>query len=666
MSDAEKADVGKESHPTVPAADSSVKLNLSIHDCVIALPDSLGELCCDTSGRLRGCHCKGSICCYCLYPEDETVIESEGLPSVYKYCKLTKRSCRQSETDSAENPEKSTFLIDLVKVGFKTAFLRLAYVFRFIRRAQHAVHLKHGVERDTRCKMCCVIKEIDLSGMDLLFKKDLESPSVLAPRVVFCSQFDFHSAWEFMCRQGSKEVMIEYRSKPKKLDSYDEKDGILFSAGRLSYPVPPLNSNPELPLFHDVKYFQPVFLNTSIFTYALVMYVHWEICPHSGIERTLSVLSRMIYVEQLRKIVKFVRETCPRCRYLLKKHYVPATGNQAIYSLLRAPPFYACMIDVAGGFVAYDSIKRRISKESYFLVQVCLITGAVAIEVLEDLTTHSIILAMSRTAHRYGWSKYVLADNQSSFKTLETIQISFTDLQNRLWLDQRLTLDFSTPHAHNEHGRVESKVKVLKEFFSKSAEFGKKHTYLEWQTIGSSVASAINDIPICHNQDDRHTDDFLGLVTPNMLLIGRNNARAPDGFVNIELNPIKALENLSQLNSGMLDLLGDYVHRFIPGKQVAQGQCPEIDDVVIFLVKEANRSRNKRYKYGRVVKINLDGRPNKILIKYRNAGEAIYREVERNVKDVILIQAASEIDFNTTEHKLAASIQRKYLMSCHA
>ena len=319
------------------------------------------------------------------------------------------------------------------------------------------------------------------------------------------------------------------------------------------------------------------------------------------------------------------------------------------------------MIDIAGTFKAHDSVKKRSSKDAYFLVQVCMITGATCIGVMEDLTTTSVILALKRTASRYGWPKYLLADNQSSFKTLDGLAVSFTDLQGKLWKDQKLILDFSTPLAHHEHGRVESKVKALKDFLYKSRELKRKHSYVEWESIALDVAAVINNLPICHNQDDKQIEDTLGLVTPNMLLIGRNNTRCPTGYVSFEINPVKALNNIQEMNDRMLDLLGQFVHRFVPGKILSDGDQPDLGDIVLFTMKEAIRSRNIGYRYGKVIEVNVDGRVNKTRIKYRNADEVVFREVIRNVKDLILILGSGDIDFNTQEHYLQSVIQKRYL-----
>ena len=241
------------------------------------------------------------------------------------------------------------------------------------------------------------------------------------------------------------------------------------------------------------------------------------------------------------------------------------------------------------------------------------------------------------------------------------MRFSVKDLQGRLWKEQKVIMDYSTPLAHNEHGRVESKIKILKEYLEKIGHTKRKHSFVEWESICLSISSMINGLPICHNQDERNAGDELGLITPNMFIMGRNNNRSPEGFASMEFDPNRALERMSDINSQLLDILADYVHRFIPGRRLAEGQTPEEGDIVLFVMKEAEKSRNVRHKYGRILSTNVDGRPNKVRIIYKNHSETIMREVERNIKDVVLIRGSNEIDFNTVEHYLAARIQRKYL-----
>ena len=625
MEEDEIEDFEKETHPVLPALNS-------IEDTEKDVLDDLYVNC------NQEYDVDNDINCNCL----TEMIQQDSKTVLKMTCKSTKKPDTLNQDD--------LYLVDFVKLGFERGFLRLAYVMRFVLRCKHKVHERKQID-DPDCQLCEARKKFQASGLERILPAQ-QNMSV-------CSPLDFYNAWHYICKIGSNEVKIFYSSQPSKLRQYEEKDDVLFGAGRLSYPKMKVETDP---MIFETDFYQPVFLMSSVVTYAIVMYVHWKLCPHSGVESTMSTVLRILHVKNLRKLVKYVRETCPRCRYLLKKHYLPLVSNQTAYSLMRAPPFFCCMIDIAGTFQAHDSIKRRVTKEAYFLVQVCLITGAVTIGVLEDLSVSSIVLALTRAASRYGWSKYLILDNQSSFRTLENARFGFKDLAGRLWTEQKLILDFSTPFAHNEHGRVEAKIKILKDFLNKAGCIGRKHSYLEWETVCLNISATINGLPICHNQDERsNSASELGLITPNMFLIGRNNNRSPEKIMTVETNPAKALRNIAETSQEMYDLLESFVHRFIPGKKFSDTRSPEKDDIVLFVAKEAERSRNVVYKYGRVIETCVDGRINKVTVEYRNPDEVVKRRVHRNIKDLVLILGSDELDFNTNEHRLAIEIQQKFL-----
>ena len=623
--------VKKEIHPTLPA----------IHniDEVIELPE---EFCFDDDLLLSNCHCKLSN----NYP-------MQNLESFMKVTPKTEKKVKETRVTDPGAIDR-LYPVEFIKFGFLKAFTQFAYVMRFILKLKHKLHQneKNNIDYDPDCKICKVTGNFKPKGLSLIVP---EKPN----GQIRCSPLDFYLAWYQICRIGSDETKSYYKKKPNMLSDFDEIEGVLHSAGRLSYPDVRIETTPKL---HETNFFQPVFTVTSEVTYAIVMYVHWVLIPHSGVERTINQVMKIIHVPKLRKLVKYVRETCPRCRYLLKKHYLPTIGNQSAYSLMQAPPFFTAMADICGTYTAYDSIRKRVSQPAYFLIVVCLCTGAVSIGVLENLTTTSVILALSRCAYRYGWTKFLCLDNQTSFKALENMKICFKDLSGKMWESQKMILDFNTPLAHQSQGRIESKIKVLKDFLIKSGELGKRHTYIEWETICLHLSSVINGLPICVNSDDRSdTLSEYGLITPNMFLIGRNNNRAPEKFVTLEINPAKALQELGQTNERLIELLGSFIHRFIPGQRYTDSRQPEINDIVLFVSKEADRKRNVHYKYGRICNTSVDGREDKVTISYRNATEVVMRTVDRKIKDLVLIIGSDELDFNTYEHQLASWVQQKYL-----
>ena len=549
------------------------------------------------------------------------------------------------------------FLLDPVHYGFKHTLYTLALVYRFITRTKHAVHLKKEAYVNT-CHLCEL--QDTLFKDDGLKRVDTSNRSQLPVAPCLPSSYDLRNAWRFLCLAASTEVREAYT--PKKLEPFlDDGTGILKSGGRLSYPDL-AQDHTSLPYFQDISFVNPVALYTSKLTLSLCIHMHWNILSHPGVERQISQMLKVLHVPKLRTLVKKYRETCPRCRYLLKKRFSASTGNQTKLALMSCPPFFAAMIDIAGTFLAFD-VKSRTTKDAFMLVFNCLTTSAVNIHCMEDMTTESIVMAITRHSKSYGYSKFLLPDNQSSFVILENLRISFRDLQCRLWNNQQIILDFSTPLAHAEHGKVESRIKVLKHILESTAELGKRHSYLQWETVAASITSTMNNLPITHCMDAADLNhDVFGFITPNNMLIGRNQDRAPEGPVDLDAKPSKLLQNIADLNDSMQEILANNIHRYVPGKHIYQGQLPTVGDVCLFLHKENQRSRNCKYKFGKIAAVNVDGRPNKITIKYRNAQEVNPREVDRNIRDVVLIRSINDVDFNNPENWIAQEAQRKYLL----
>jgi len=283
---------------------------------------------------------------------------------------------------------------------------------------------------------------------------------------------------------------------------------------------------------------------------------------------------------------------------------------------------------------------------------------------LESLKTDSIVLALSRHSDQFGWPKYILPDQQSSFTTLKELKFSFRDLQGELFEKESVILDFCTPGHHQSHGKIEVRVKLIKEMLESNCEKQRKHSLVEWDTIVRKVASSLNSLPMSRSGDTRNPSDMgmFSLITPNHFLFGKNSSRVPDGFPVVLDNPSKMLEKVCKTNDILQDILLSHIHRFIPGSNNKVGQIPNPGDIVLFVLKDGIRSRNKCWKFGRILANYVNGRSSLVNICYRNANESVFRELERHVSDVCIISHVDEISFNTVEHKMALDAQRKYLV----
>ncbi|XP_066926194.1 uncharacterized protein [Clytia hemisphaerica] len=86
----------------------------------------------------------------------------------------------------------------------------------------------------------------------------------------------------------------------------------------------------------------PIIDKHSPVAYAIINEAHWynESCSHRGIETTIRNILKEAYIFELRSIVKRVKKSCQRCRYLMKKTIEVSMGPLPSFNLTIAPAFY--------------------------------------------------------------------------------------------------------------------------------------------------------------------------------------------------------------------------------------------------------------------------------------------------------------------------------------
>ena len=83
---------------------------------------------------------------------------------------------------------------------------------------------------------------------------------------------------------------------------------------------------------------------------------HWKdkVVMHSGIESTLRQILKYVYIIGGRDLVKRVKKSCKRCRYLTKKTIEVSMGPISEHCIAIAPAFYVTQVDLAGPLKAYS------------------------------------------------------------------------------------------------------------------------------------------------------------------------------------------------------------------------------------------------------------------------------------------------------------------------
>ena len=197
--------------------------------------------------------------------------------------------------------------------------------------------------------------------------------------------------------------------------------------------------------------------------------------------------------------------------------------------------------------------------------------------------------------------------------------------------------------AHYMHGKVERKIRHVKESFSKNLQ-NDRLSIIQWETLGNQVANSINNLPIAIGNTTKDLEN-IDLLTPIRLLFARNNNRCPVGSVTVTEDIGKIIQHNNELYEAWFrSWLISYVPSLmIQPKWFRSDRDPKKGDVVLFLKSE--REFDKQYQYGIIcgLKTSRDGKIRQIEIEYQNHTEKVKRVTNRGTRDVVVIHPYDEL-----------------------
>ena len=139
----------------------------------------------------------------------------------------------------------------------------------------------------------------------------------------------------------------------------------------------------------------------------------------------------------------------------------------------------------------------------------------------------------------------------------------------------------------------------------------------------------------------------LDIITPNHLKLGRNNARSPTEPVKLESNPRKIIEdNQKVFQSWFENWLLSHVPKLInQQKWFRSDEQLNVGDIVLFLKNDSVLCST--YQYGMILNLEkpCDGIVRRVVIKYKNHNENVFRYTKRSVRTIIVINRCNEISF---------------------
>ena len=469
--------------------------------------------------------------------------------------------------------------------------------------------------------------------------------------VINLTEEDVKLAERYVFTKATKELCAF--NDVDKLVNVRIKDDIAVHTGRLMDGVGPADPLNVMLDVEPLKFVKPVVDRWSPLAYSIMIHAHATLAHHGGAVSTLRSSETIAYITHGKSLAVEVRKHCGFCKRYRAKCEEAVMGPIPAERVTVAPAFYHCQIDLFGPFDSHCKHGRRAVVKVYGLIIKCMTTLAVSIFVMDAYNTASFLDGFYRHSSRFGYPAKVFVDAGTQLiAAFNNGEFSMHDVTQSLNGEHGVQIEFSvcTVNAHEAHGLVERAIREVKRILV-TVFGGLKMDILRYETVFSWVANEINSLPVCLGGGYRNLE-HLDLITPNRLILGRNNVRAP-ADLRVDHQPQSVLRQCEEIEQAWWDVwvkerLGELVPR---AKKWSAGE-PEVrvGDVVVF-VKDRNDIMGVTWRIGLVsgTEASADGVVRKVTIKYRvvredGVVEADYRETKRSVRHVAVVVSEDELD----------------------
>lgn len=304
---------------------------------------------------------------------------------------------------------------------------------------------------------------------------------------------------------------INPKSKILNLNPFLDREGLLRVGGRIKHAQ----------IKEDMKH--PLIIpHSGHITDLLIDQAHRKTF-HGGTRLTLSHIRQQYWVIGGNRAVKKHIRSCVICRRQNPEKQKQLMGDLPAARSNPTRPFYNCGVDFTG-YVDVKTNKGRGVKttKGYISVFVCMVTKAVHLELVSDLSSSAFLAALRRMAARRGAPRHIYCDNGTNFVGASRIlQHEYLNLQEILdkefysqIADMQIEFHFNAPSWPSAGGLWEAAVKSLKHHLRRVLG-EQKLTYEEYSTLLAQIEACLNTRPLCAITEDPEDIDFL---TPSHFL----------------------------------------------------------------------------------------------------------------------------------------------------
>ncbi len=369
------------------------------------------------------------------------------------------------------------------------------------------------------------------------------------------------------------------------------------------------------------------------YTKALLWSTHRDLL-HAGAQHILTTLMHKYWILRATGLARKTASECVACR---RKRGRPARQTMADLPNFRMPaerprPFQTTALDAAGPFYVVEKKKGEQTKV-WMLLMTCATFRAVHLELLEDMSTATFLLAFDRFAARRGKPEKVISDNGSNFLGGENElrkQWDWNTVKNK---KDEITWEFIPPLAPHFGGLHERMVASAKSALYHCITEQNPMTRDALHTALVVVESIINSRPLTYKHME--ADGVLPLTPADFLGASpyRPLAAAPDD------RPWDRRTQWRRLQQRLDELWRRFCLEMQPHMQkLAKERPPDRTVRVGEVVALIDEKRRGMWPLGKIEKteVSHDGRIRKVQVRCRGT---TYR---RPIDKIVLLGAAED------------------------
>ena len=448
---------------------------------------------------------------------------------------------------------------------------------------------------------------------------------------------DLSEALDYLYRKATREV-IEFNDKKRVEKEGIEREGVLYAKSRIldGQTIRALGGLEEvvnLETITGIKFSVPLVDKHSPLAVSIATHLHYNVVKHKGTETTYRMSLQYVKILGRKALLKAIEDDCVKCKRLKKKYLQQMMGPLADTQLTISPVFYFTLVDMWGPVRTYCPGYERVGTtrntktkayDVHMLVFGCVATGTVNVQVIEKKNTEAVLDGFTRFFAEAIVPKVCYPDEDGALKeALRDGEICLQDLEGTLNIEKGIEFETCLPQGHNTHGRIERRIRMLKESLEKSNMKGTRCHATGLQTIAKVIEREVNSIPLGFLEQDTREGKALRILTPGMLKLNAMNNRSPRGLFTIPDKASDIMKNVEKIYNLWFQVWNtDYVPLIANrSKWHEEGDTLAEHDIILFKLTDSPMAPD--WKLGKVEEVNAgrDGLVRGATIAYKNVQE---------------------------------------------